>query len=80
MQDLETKQKILDEIMSMMDEKDGERLKSHPKLAAASMPEEKPGLELGEDESSENPEMEKKEGDLDPETVQKILEMYKDLK
>jgi len=79
MQDLELKNKILDEIMGMMDEKDGERLKSHPKFAAkAALAEPEPEIEA--EEEALKPEGEISEDEMSPEMIQKMLEMYKDLK
>lgn len=73
MQDLDLKKKVINEIMSLMDEKDGERLKSHPKLMAAKVSVEKkdPMEALGE-ESEEMPEGEE---ELSPEMIKQLLEM-----
>jgi hypothetical protein len=79
MQDLEMKKKVAQEIMALMDEKDGEMLKKHPKLMTASVEVEKdPVKSFGEDEASESPEMEAKEGgeeEISPEMIKKLLEM-----
>lgn len=89
MLDLEMKKKVAQEIMDLMDQKDGDRLKSHPKILAAQVSiDKKPELDMlkGKDdesmespkeESLESPEMEKKEdeNELSPEMIQKLLEM-----
>jgi hypothetical protein len=90
MLDLEMKKKVAQEIMDLMDQKEGERLKSHPKIVAASIQvdKKKPLDELmgkDEEESLENPKEEglemlskdKEEGEeeISPEMVKKLLEM-----
>jgi hypothetical protein len=89
MKDLSIKQNVLQEIMDLMDARDGEDLKSHPKLMAAKI-EVKPegdskspieGSDL--EESLESPEVEKSEGDdgeISPEDLQALLEKFKGLK
>ena len=88
MKDLSVKQNILKEIMDLMDAKEGEGLKAHPKFAAAKI-EVKPesdepelpvdGAEL--EEKLEVPEEEKAEGDeLSDDDLQMLLEKFKDLK
>lgn len=89
MQDVEMKKKILSEIMDLMDEKDGEMLKMHPKVVAAKVEVEKPAasdaVSIMKDKMSSSesdpaePDMES-EDDMSPEMVKKILEMYKDMK
>ena len=79
MQDLESKKKVLEEIMCLMDEKEGESLKmKSPKFMSAKAASESPL------ESEEIPEVKEElaesEDELDPEMVKKILEMYKDIK
>lgn len=82
MKNLEIKKNILQEIMELMDAKEGESLKKHPKFMAAKVEVEKPaeeGLEM--ESSSESPEAEAlEEGDITPEQLQKLLEHFKDLK
>lgn len=92
MQDLEMKKKVAQEIIALMDEKEGERLKKHPKLAAAAAPKvdpvegEEEEMKLGEGaESADEPSLEvdpelasKDEEELSPELIQKLLEMMKD--
>lgn len=89
MEDLEMKKKIAQEIMDLMDQKDGDRLKSHPKLMAASIEVgKKPELDMlkGDDdekfedpkeESLESPAVEKAEdsSEISPEMIQKLIEM-----
>ena len=82
MQELDMKKKVADEIMALMDQKDGERLKMHPKLKAAS-----PAPELsGEGDEAEDELLEGAapaeetaslgEGEeLDPETIKQLIEM-----
>lgn len=75
MQDLETKKKVLEEIMGLMDEKEGDRLKSHPKLMAAKVEFGKPKDDIDEPlEVTEDPEKSEDE-DMDPEMIKKLLEM-----
>jgi hypothetical protein len=79
-QDLEMKKRIADEIMAMMDEKDGERLKNHPKFAVNSVEVEKdPMAEAVEPEldGALEPKPEDEE-ELSPELIAKLLEMVKD--
>jgi len=82
MQDLEMKKKVAQEIMDLMDQKDGDRLKNHPKFMAASIEVEKPKEMCAECEKSpcecEKSQMEepKEEGEeISPEILQKLMEM-----
>lgn len=77
MKDLEVKKKVLDEIMGLMDEKDGDRLKKHPKVMAAKIEVKKPELEIEEPKESVIAES---EDELSPEMVSKLLEMYEEIK
>ena len=95
MESADLKSKVLQEIMDLMDEKEGDALKSHPKLMAAKIEVAKPEDsaealkekllgDKGEDESGhemvESPEMEQKEdGELSPEDLKKLLEHFKGL-
>lgn len=79
MQDMSVKKKVLEEIMGLMDEKEGDRLKSHPKLMAAKIEVAKPELEKSPHDASEDEEIEDQE-EMNPEMIQKILEMYEDMK
>ena len=83
MKDLETKQNVLKEIMALMDEREGDKLKSHPKLMAAKIEVEKPKgaegiLEKLKNESPEAPEAEA-ESEVTPEQLQKLLDHFKGL-
>jgi len=69
MKDMELKNKVLSEIMSLMDEREGEDLKKHPKLMAAKA--EKP-----ESEVLEAPESEESEDEVSPEMLQKLLDHF----
>lgn len=82
MQDLEMKQNILKEIMDLMDQKEGEKLKSHPKFMAAKVEVEKPAVEEAEpkEESVEVGEKSMSESEVSPEQLQMLLEQLKDLK
>lgn len=84
MQDLELKKKVLQEMMDLMDEKDGESLKSHPKMMALKV-EAKPEVEekeshlMADGSKMLDGEMSEDDEELSPEMVQKILEMYKQM-
>jgi hypothetical protein len=72
---MELEKKVLEGIIEMLDEQEGEKLKKHPKLMAMQVEvEKKPKLE-------EMPELEEKEDEsemeLTPELIQKLLEMQK---
>lgn len=88
MLDLEMKKKVAQEIMDLMDQKDGERLKKHPKIVAASIEidKKKPLDEMmskGEEaeESSEEiksfgqEKSKEDEEEISPEMISKLLEM-----
>lgn len=85
MQDIELKQKVINEIMGLMDEAEGNKLKKHPKLQPKA-PADPVAEEANEvDEFEEGPEdVEESEtsedGEMSPEMVEKILEMYEDIK
>lgn len=69
--------------MDLMDEKEGENLKSHPKLMAAKIEVEKPAEEMMEEsEEVAAPEMAAPSDDeeISPEMLQKLLEHFQDLK
>lgn len=94
MMDIETKKKVLEEIMSLMDEKEGEKLKSHPKFMAAKIEVAKPvegdaemmkEKMLGDEsemkpghELSESPGVESSEEEISPEMIDMLLKKYKD--
>ena len=79
MKDLETKESVLQEIIDLMDEREGNDLKKHPKLMAASLEVEEPEAPSEEDESSDALAA-KDEEEITPEQIQKLLEHFKDLK
>ena len=80
MDEMEIKQKVLKEIMGLMDEKEGEGLKMHPKIMAAKIEVEKPEeKELFEDKEDEGL-VKESEDEIDPESMQKLLDMYKKMK
>ena len=73
MEDMEMKKKVAQEIMDLMDQKDGERLKSKsPKFSAAKIEVEKEGVLDGKEEPKV--EVESTE-ELSPEMIEKLLEM-----
>jgi hypothetical protein len=95
MENADLKTKVLQEIMDLMDQKEGDALKSHPKLMAAKIEVAKPEdsaealkekllgdkgeEELGH-EASESPDVEAKESaEISPEDLQKLLEHFKGL-
>lgn len=104
MKDLEIKKNILQEIMDLMDEKEADGLKNHPKFMAAKLEIAKP--EESDEEKSEDPSedfslkdmkedmsegeepviesdadsLSEKKDELNPEDLQKLLELYKQMK
>ena len=89
MKEQDVKKEILEEIIALMEEKEAEGLKSHPKIAKVKiqsndpeMAEEikekmMPEVMESEDESESDEEMEEP---ADDETKQKLIKMYSDLK
>jgi hypothetical protein len=73
----ELKEKVLSGMMEFMDELEGDKLKSHPRLMAAKM-EVKPKESEEMPEISESPEMEKSEDEVDPEMLAKLMEMLQE--
>jgi hypothetical protein len=73
---MELEKKVLEGLIEMLDEQEGEKLKKHPKLMAMeiemSKKPEMPEMEESKDESEDESEME-----LTPELIQKLLEMSK---
>jgi hypothetical protein len=73
---MELEKKVLEGLIQMLDEQEGEKLKKHPKLMAMEVEiEKKPKME-----EMEEPEMESEddsEMELTPELIQKLLEMSK---
>lgn len=85
MQDLDAKKKVLSEIMDLMDEKEGDKLKTHPKLMAAKVEVVKPKIEgleeiVSEEKPLESAMEEASEEEISPEMIQKLLEMYEQSK
>lgn len=94
MQDMEIKKKVLDEIMELMDEKEGDKLKMHPKLMAAKIEVVKPKDSESEmikekrmgdisemepnHEASETQDEESAEEEISPEMIELLLKKYKD--
>jgi hypothetical protein len=73
MKDLETKQKVLDEIMALMDDMDGEKLKKHPKIMAAKIEiKQKPKLKI----EGEKPELEDEE-EMDEDLLEELLKQLR---
>lgn len=89
MKDLEVKKNVLKEIMDLMDAREGDSLKKHPKLVAAKIEVEKPEddeMEMPETEEDSDmmPEMdsaeEKSEDDISPEDLERLMELHRSLK
>jgi hypothetical protein len=78
MKDLETKQKVLKEIIDLMDSRDGDKLKSHPKLMAAKVEIAKPE-DSKKEESKESPLEESSEEEVTPEMLKKLLDHFEGL-
>ena len=79
MQDMDIKKKVLEEIMGLMDEKEGDKLKSHPKFMAAKIEVEKPEAEIKEIEPGVEVEpSEEVEEEITPEMIDMLLKKYKD--
>lgn len=87
MKDLDVKKSILEEIIKLMDDQEGEILKKHPKIAKVSVQsndqeladELKDKVIEGAEEVSEK-EPKKEEEELDEETLEKLKQMYAKLK
>lgn len=87
MQDLDLKKKVLSEIMDLMDAREGDRLKKHPKLMKAEIEvvneEKKEDDEMMPemmDEKEEISEENEVEAELDPEMLQMLIEKMKEMK
>ena len=82
---MELDKKVLEEIIGMLEEQEGEKLKKHPKLMAMQVEVEKPKLEV---ENPESPEVDPVDGgvkeeseddeELSPEMLKKLLEQLED--
>jgi hypothetical protein len=76
---LEAKQRILSEMIDLMDQLEGEDLKKHPKFAVSKVEVENP--EPGVDPVDGGGPVEAAAGaeeELSPELIQQLLEMHKD--
>lgn len=74
--DNELKDSALQELIDLMDEREGMELKKHPKLMAASVEVEKPEMKV----EGESPEVEESaEGEISAEDLQKLIEHFKGL-
>lgn len=86
MKDLEIKKGILQEIMDMMDAREGDSLKKHPKFVAAKLEVSKPEEETETIETEEKPEMmetsesEMTSDEISPEDLERLMELHKSLK
>jgi hypothetical protein len=88
MKDFNLKNKVLEEIMGLMDEKEGDLLKSHPKLVKAEVEVVKPKSEevkpLGEGEELElgekKPVLESEDEEIDDEMLAALMEKLGQLK
>lgn len=69
------KKRVAEEIMALMDEKEGERLKKHPKFMKAEIEVEKPDAETSEGLDMEEKPMVEGEEELSPDMIKKLLEM-----
>lgn len=79
MRDLETKKKVLEEIMSLMDEKEGDSLKmKSPKFMAAKVEIKKPDMEIDPEEEMELGSEDEEE--MSPEMIEKLVKMYAAMK
>lgn len=78
MHNMEMKSKVLQEIMDLMDEKEGDDLKKHPKLMATKIEVAKPEVESEGGLEAEAPLEGAKDGEgeeeLSPEMIQQLLE------
>ena len=85
---MDIENKVLQDIIDMLDEQEGEKLKKHPKLMALQVEVgKKPEMAEGEGEeedpeheASESPEELSQEGEMSPEMIKKVLEMYEKMK
>lgn len=74
---MELEKKVIDEIIAMLDEQEGEKLKKHPKVMAMQLEvEKKPELEMEAPKMGEEIESEDEE-EISPELLQKLLELSK---
>lgn len=82
----QAKKSVLEEIMQMMDNKMSDGLKNHPKIMAAKIEVAKPEViavdepSLDEDDGDKVEDSSPEKEEMDPEEMQKLLELYKQLK
>lgn len=78
---MELEKKILEDIINMLDEQEGEKLKKHPKLMAMEVEMKKPNASDEEEAKQEGESLDEEksedEMELTPEMIQKLLEMAK---
>lgn len=92
MKDLGIKSKVLKEIMDLMDQKEGDRLKAHPKLVAMKVTTASPLEKVGSAKDMKEDELEKEPSDvegleqklgsdvseeIDPETLAQLMKLIK---
>lgn len=81
MKEQEIKKKILQEIMDMMDKKEGDSLKNHPKIAKVDIKSNDPEMAEELKDKLVEPDMENDSNEeVDEETKQKLIDLYKNLK
>lgn len=87
MKDMDLKKKVLSEIMDLMDAREGDRLKKHPKLMKAEIEvvneekkEDDEMMDEKEEGMEEMPEEKEAEMDIDPEMLQMLIEKMKEMK
>lgn len=81
MKDLETKESILQEIMDLMSDREGDDLKKHPKLMAAKIEVAKPEVDPSEPKVPSDVLAEKDEDEeITPDQIKALLAHFKDLK
>lgn len=77
MKDQQLKSKVLEEIMALMDQNDGDRLKAHPKLAVSKVEVEQPEPGVDPVDGGEQPAADELEN-ISPEELQKLLELIQE--
>ena len=87
MKDMDLKKKVLSEIMDLMDAREGDRLKKHPKLMKAEIEvvnedkkEDDEMMPEMMDEKEEISEENEVEAEFDPEMLQMLIEKMKEMK
>ena len=77
MKDVQAKKSVLKEIIDMMDDREREGLKKHPKLMTAEAEVETPEAEPEEKESDSVGEA---KSEIDPEDLERLMELHRSLK